>query len=402
MRILVADDDEAIRVLLSKTLKKWGHEPILAADGTEAWDILQREAIHFIITDWMMPGIDGIELCKRVREGGFSYYIYIILLTAKDAKGELVEGMEAGADDFLVKPFQKNELDVRIRAGERIIKLEKDLEERNRMLNETNKNLSEAYSVIKTDLEAAAKIQSSLLPKTASIIQSVRFDWLFMPSAFVAGDILNYFPLDEDHIGFYILDVAGHGIPAALLSVTLSRVLSPTDVHGNRLKHSIPDHPYSEIKSPARVVGDLNRWFQADDDTMQYFTIIYGIIHTGSGRVRFTQAGHPHPIYLQRGGKVSFIGEGGFPVGVLPDVDYEEQELHLSRGDRLILYSDGVTECINNEKDQFTGKRLTELLEKGRDLTLQELLEGIGRNLRLWKGDDRFDDDVTLLAMEFV
>jgi len=402
MRILIADDDQDIRLLLSKTLQKWGYEVILAADGAEAWDILQKEEIHFVITDWMMPGIDGVELCKRIRGGGFSHYIYIILLTAKDAKEELVEGMEAGADDFMAKPFQKNELNVRIKAGERIIKLEKDLEERNRMLSETNKNLSEAYSVIKKDLEAAAKIQSSLLPKPDSIIQRVRFDWLFLPSAFVAGDILNYFPLDEGHIGFYILDVAGHGIPAALLSVTLSRLLSLTDVQENTLKHFIPDPPYYEIKSPATVVRDLNRLFQTDEDNMQYFTMIYGVINTVSGGVSFTQAGHPHPICLQRGGKVSFIGEGGFPVGMLPDVDYEEQELHLSRGDRLILYSDGVTECFNNEKKQFTGKRLTELLEEGRNLPLRELLERIGRNLRLWKGDDRFEDDVTLLAMEIV
>lgn len=402
MRILIADDDGDIRLLLSKTLQKWGYEVILAADGAEAWDILQKEEIHFVITDWMMPGIDGVELCKRIREGGFSHYIYIILLTAKDAKDELVEGMEAGADDFVAKPFQKNELNVRIRAGERIIKLEKDLEERNRMLSETNKNLSEAYSVIKKDLEAAAKIQTSLLPKPASIILGAQFDWLFVPSTFVAGDILNYFRLDENHVGFYLLDVAGHGIPAALLSVTLSKVLSPTDLHDNPLKHFVPEPPHLELTLPAIVVRDLNQRFQADEDSMQYFTMIYGIINTLNGRTKITQAGHPSPIHLKWKGSTSFIGDGGYPVGMLPDVDYEEHEVQMNKGDRLILYSDGITECTNDDKEPFALERLRELLERGKDLSLQELLPRIEQNLRQWKGDDKFEDDITLLAMEIV
>ncbi|HXG31528.1 MAG TPA: response regulator, partial [Thermodesulfobacteriota bacterium] len=128
MRILIVDDDNDSRFLLMQTLRRLGHEVISAVNGVEAWEVLEREEIGFIISDWMMPRMDGLELCRRIRAARFPRYIYVILLTAKDNKNELIEGMKAGADDFLVKPFNVGELDVRIKAGERVLRLERDLE----------------------------------------------------------------------------------------------------------------------------------------------------------------------------------------------------------------------------------------------------------------------------------
>jgi sigma-B regulation protein RsbU (phosphoserine phosphatase) len=258
--------------------------------------------------------------------------------------------------------------------------------------------------VIKRDLEAGAEIQSSLLPQSASMIYRVRFDSIFLPSAYVAGDIFNYFKLDENHVGFYVLDVAGHGIPAAMLSVSLSKVLSPTNHQECLLKQfmPVPEPPYYEIINPANAMRALNERFQADEDTMQYFTMIYGLIDIRDGRTVMTQAGHPPPIFLQEGKKAILIGTGGYPVGMLPDLDYEEKAVHMDNGDRLILYSDGITECTNNEKEQFSVERFIKLLEEGHDLPLRELMERIKDSLRLWKGGNQFEDDVTLLAMEMV
>ena len=404
MRILVVDDDKISLHLVSRILKNFGYEVITASDGAEAWNILKIEPVSFVITDWMMPGMDGLELCRRIRSSNLPRYVYVMLLTAKDGSREVIQAMEAGVDDFVVKSFDKRELNARIRAGERILKLQKDLEERNKKLSESNRKLSEAYSVIKKDLEAGAKIQSSLLPQSASIICGVQFDWIFLPSTFVAGDIFDYFRLDENHVGFYLLDVAGHGIPAAMLSVTLSKVLSPTNHQACLLKQFMPvsEPPYYKIINPARAVRSLNERFQADDNTMQYFTMLYGIIDTRNGRTLVTQAGHPPPIFLKKGINASLIGTGGYPVGMLPDLDYDEEEVHLGRGDRLILYSDGITECTNDEKEQFSLERLTKLLEKGQYLPLRELMVSIEETLRLWKGDNDFEDDMTLLAMEIV
>jgi len=400
MRILVADDDETTRRIITKLLEQNGHEAITAADGSEAWDILQKEEIFFVITDWVMPEIDGLELCRRIRGADFSNYVYILMLTSKDTKNELVEGLEAGADDFMVKPFSRAELHVRIKAGERIVQLEKDLEERNTKLAQSHEQLNKAYSVIRKDLEAAVKIQFSLLPKSASRIYGVQFDWIFLPSTFVAGDIFNYFKLDEDHLGFYLLDVAGHGIPAAMLSFTLSKIISPGEHRENLLKRVSSEPPYYKLTAPADLMLTLNERFQSGDDVMQYFTIVYGIMDTTTGRTTLTQAGHPSPVFMKKGGEVTFVGQGGYPVGIMPGLEYEELQLQLEKGDRLFLYSDGITECNDDRGEQFSEERLIKLIQGGQDLPEKELLDKIEESLRQWKGNDEFEDDVTLLALE--
>lgn len=395
MRILTVDDDADMRELLLEILQGWGYEVVSAADGVEAWERLQNEPISFVITDWIMPKLDGLGLCRRIREARFTRYIYIILLTAKNSKEELIKGMEAGADDFVIKPFTTGELKVRIRAGERIVKLESNLE--------AQKNqLQEAYSRIRKDLDAAVKMQRSLLPSRELVVPGFRFEWIFAPSHFVAGDIFNVFELDEYHVGFYILDVAGHGIPAAMLSVTLSKVLSPISRQGSPLMRFIPDPPHYDIATPAEAVNDLNQLFQSEDDAMRYFTMVYGVVETRSARAILTQAGHPSPIYQPKRAKAELLGSGGLPVGMLPNAQYGDQHFTLYPGDRLFLYSDGITECVGNNGEHFSVTRLMALLEEWRDRPLQEIMAGVEQTLKRWRGSDEFEDDVTLLALERV
>lgn len=395
MRILIVDDDNDSRFLLMQTLRRLGHEVISAVNGVEAWEVLEREEIGFIISDWMMPRMDGLELCRRIRAARFPRYIYVILLTAKDNKNELIEGMKAGADDFLVKPFNVGELDVRIKAGERVLRLERDLEERNR-------KLIQAYSRISKDLDAAARMQRSLLPQSPATLSGLSFNWIFCPCSFVAGDIFSFFELDEHRVGFYLLDVAGHGVTAAMLSMTLNKILSSMikqEGVSRPFMFNSSSHPY--IDSPAILVYELNQRFQSED-ALQYFTMVYGITDTRDGRTKLVQAGHPSPIYQEANGRVSLIGTGGFPIGVLRDVEYEEKEFYLHKGDRLFIYSDGITECTNGEMGQFSTERLMKLIEGWRAIPLKELMRGIEQKLRLWRMDEGFDDDITLLAIERV
>lgn len=400
MRILIADDEGSLRLFLNRVLRKLDYEVIETCNGTEAWEALQREKVSLVITDWLMPGMDGLELCRKIRSAPFSHYTYIIILTSKDAKDELVEGMEAGADDFMVKPFNVDELSVRVRAGERIVKLEEQLALQNEQLSKTNTKLNDAYNTIRSDLEAAARVQSSLLPKAVSLDPKIEFDWLFLPTAFLAGDIFNYFRLDKDHVGFYLLDVAGHGIPAAMLSFTLSKLLSPADLHNNPLIKAIKQPPFYRIVSPDKVLRDLNQRFQTDDETMMYFTMIYGLTNLKTGSTRLAQAGHPYPILIKPGQAPEFIGQGGYPVGILPEVDFDEYHVQLDPGDRLVLYSDGITECANNENRMFSENRLRCLIGKAHHFTLKKMIEKIETELRAWRGDHEFQDDITLLAVQ--
>jgi sigma-B regulation protein RsbU (phosphoserine phosphatase) len=399
---LVADDDDISRLLLVNALGKMGHQVLSASNGGEAWAILQEKRVDLLLTDWRMPVMDGLELCRKIRSENLKHYVYVSLMTATNEADAMLEGMAAGADDFITKPVNAAQLEARLKAAERIIRLQKDLEERNRKLRDYNAKLGQAYSVIKRDLKAGAKIQASLMPATPSIICGINFDSIFLPSSFVAGDVFSYFRLDEQYVGFYVIDVAGHGIPAAMLSVTLSKALSPTNHQECILKQfmPVPDPPFYRIINPALAVRSLNERFRADDDTMQYFTMVYGLIDTRTRQAVFTQAGHPPPVYLPKGGKPKLIGEGGFPVGMLPDADYDENEILFEKGDRLFVYSDGITECTNPDKAQFSVERLMELLEMGRDLPLGDLMESIKKSLRQWRGHNDFEDDITLLAME--
>ena len=175
MRVLIVDDDRDMRLLLRSTLTDKGYEVFSASDGIEALAVLEKENIQLVISDWLMPKMDGLELCKRIRATSFpAGYVYVIILTGKDSKGELIAAMQAGADDYIAKPFHRDELSVRIRAGERVLNLEKDLDDR-------NERLSSALAIIRKDLEAAAHIQKTLLPRPRRTPSGLSFDWLFPP-----------------------------------------------------------------------------------------------------------------------------------------------------------------------------------------------------------------------------
>lgn len=397
MHILVVDDDSNALRIIAAMLRHWNYEVTVAHNGLEAWEILRQGRIRLVISDWMMPGLTGPDLCRRVRAAEFANYIYLILLTGRNDRTSLVQGMDAGADDFMVKPVYREELRVRVRAGERILRLEEELEERNHRLDQANRTLSEAYTTIRRDLESAAVMQKALLPSPLRLPE-ITVDWLFQPSSFVAGDIFDYFVTDGRRLSFYQLDVAGHGVPAALLSFTLNRLLSQ-GAEEKRLPRQETDRGEDAI--PQRVVGELNRRFQSDIDPLLYFTMIYGNLDLRSGQVNLTLAGHPQPIWLNRASRqTELVGGSGFPVGMLPEIGYETTTFELAPGDRLFLYSDGVTECDNVAGEPFSELRLRRLLEETADLPVSVVTERIGQALRAWKGDDNHRDDITLLVLE--
>jgi len=144
MKVLVADDDPVSRRLLQNYLQKWGYEVVVTVNGAEAWQQFEQDDFPMVISDWMMPEMDGPELIRRIREGRRTSYVYTILLTARSDKQDMVKGMEAGADDFVSKPFDRDELQVRLRAGERIIKLERALEAQNQALRDAQAALKTA------------------------------------------------------------------------------------------------------------------------------------------------------------------------------------------------------------------------------------------------------------------
>ena len=396
MKILIAEDDPVSRRILEETLKGWGHEVVAAVNGVEAWGLFEQGGVSFIISDWMMPEMDGAELCRRVRSRESGSYVYFILLTACGASDDLVEGMTAGADDFIVKPFDRRELEVRMRAGIRVIELEHGLLEKSR-------ELAEANTEMETDLRAAAELQRSLLPDAIPDVPGYRFSWYFRPCTFVAGDMLDIFQLDENHWGFYLLDVSGHGVRPALLSVTVSRFLLPIEGQSSMVRYWDPLSRRYEVVPPVEVVASLRRRFPYDQLENLYFTLTYGVLDVRNGEINCIRAGNPNPLVVRADGPTYSFPEGGgaaiglFPAGIVPD---EPIELTLAPGDRLYLYSDGIVEALDSHKGIFSGDRLAETLLRHHAAPIDEATSAAVDMAGRWSGSARFDDDVSILGIE--
>lgn len=397
MRVLIAEDDVVSRAALRRTLEKWGHEVLAAPDGERAWAAFQHEAFPVVISDWMMPGLDGLELVRRIRHHNHNGYVYTILLTARSQKDDIVAGMEAGADDFVTKPFDAGELHARLRAGERILSLEHSLASRNRQLETANDRMQR-------DLQAAAQIQKSLLPQQLPTIPGLAFAWAFRPCDELAGDILNVFRLDETHLALYVLDVSNHGVPAALLAVTLSRLLTPLMHQSHLLKEpSDTNRNGYRIVPPAEVGSQLNRQFPMDPQNGQYFTLLYGVMDLTTREFTYVQAGHPGPL-LREGttGRSSILEGNGLPIGFVSETSYVERRRSLAANDRLYLYSDGVPEACNPVGEQFGEARFLEIVEASANVPVKQSVALIEQQLENWCGAAGFRDDVSLLAMEIL
>ena len=394
MRILVVEDSAVTRLMVERLLKKWNYDVVAVDNINSAINVLLTEKIQFVITDWIMPGGNGIVLCQRIRAKKLPFYTYIILLTSLEDTESAIQGIESGADDYIRKPFHHDELRARIRAGERILTLEKNL-------TETNKQLLLAREMINRDIKTAASMQRSLLPPKLSTIQGISIDWIFQPSMYLSGDIFNFFALDSTHIGFYIIDVAGHGIASAMQSFTLSRLLSPDVSCSSYLKFSSPETPSRKfIRSASAVVKQLNQQFQTNEDNFLYFTMCYGIINTALQSIDICQAGHPYSLYQQKNKESEFITNSGLPIGVIENGNYESEFLNYHSGDRLFLYSDGIIECESPNGEMFGKERLRQFIDESRHLNIKEVTAKFDQTIHLWRKKNSFEDDISILVLE--
>jgi PAS domain S-box-containing protein len=260
-------------------------------------------------------------------------------------------------------------------------------------LKEANEGLSQSMEKMRLDLETAAKIQHSLLPNKQIRIPGINASWEFKPCDALGGDLLNIFPLDDKHCGFYLFDVSGHGVQASLLAVSIHRLLS------NQNMESFLYDRDGQIRSTSEVIARLNQEFQMDLATMKYFTIFYGIISYGNGVLHYCQAGHPPPIICSSQGGMKALQEGDLPVGMFPDTEFQEHKIQLLSGDRILLYSDGVTEA-EHQGEPFGEERLTKLFLQNTGKTLESCNSAILNILEEWQSYSDVQDDRTLLAIE--
>ncbi len=295
-------------------------------------------------------------------------------------------------------------------------------------LQRTSQELTKTTARLMKNLRAAAKIQRAWLPQRMPRVEGVQFSYIFQPCEELAGDSLNVFHLDDNNLGIYTLDVSGHGVPAALLSVTLNRWLTPTPGQSCLFSRRQPDRDQDdedrgrdrkknprgrksrhtgdakidryELTLPAQVLAELNRQFPIDPETGQYFTIVYGILNIRDHTFRYANAGHPPPILVRGGNASPCPPAASFPVGFVPDPAYTDQTLHLDPGDRLYFYSDGVVEAVNDAEMELGIDRLLGELTGHGDRSVQESLTEVLSLVEKWSESGKIEDDVSLLALE--
>ena len=398
--ILVVDDSRLQRKILSSTLSRWGYEVVEADSGEAAVDICKERNPELVISDWIMPGMTGIEFCSNFRQMKTGSYGYFILLTSKSEKNDVAEGLDAGADDFLTKPVNGNELRARITAGERIIEMQRELTQKNHMITETLDELQRLYDSLDSDLMEAKKLQQSLVPQRFAEIQDSHLSLLLRSSGHVGGDLVGYYSAGEGHLGIYSLDVSGHGISSALMTARLAGYLSGNALDQNVALQKSDDGDY--VSRPLNeAIEHLNDMVLDEMETEHYFTLMLADIDLKTGAVRIGQAGHPHPAIQRKSGLVEQEGTGGFPVGLMPGIPFSEFQAQLYPGDRLIILSDGVTECPDQTDEMLGETGLAEMLYDLKDVRGPALFEALIWNLSAFSGATEFPDDVSGIMFEF-
>lgn len=394
VKILVVDDSVLMRQIFQGYLGVYGFQLLQAKHGVEALALLEEhDDIRLVITDYEMPEMDGFELCAKIREHKTKNELAIIGVSSFDDDLLSAKLIKGGANDFLPKPFQREELYCRV------IQNIETLDYINK-INESLSTIQKLNQRMTRDLEAAANLQRSLLPDAPPKVAGALVDWLFKPCDELAGDTYNVFPLDEHHLGIYVLDVSGHGVPSALLSVTLSRLLVPDTDRSNLLCDYVEGEGHVHIVPPGEVCNRLNTQFPMDPETFQYFTIVYGVLNTKTGDFSFSTAGHPGPIHVSKDKPVQAYKTLSPAIGFVPNMEFPEEHITLESGDKLFFYTDGIVEAQNEEKEEFSLERLSDFLNKHIDESLQDAMQKTYETIVNWNNNE-FKDDVTICAVEY-
>lgn len=400
VRVLVVDDSRAQRRILTVQLNRWGYQVTEAETGDAALILCRGQVFDIILSDWMMPGMTGLELCQAFRALPREGYGYFILLTSKSEKTEIADGLENGADDFLTKPVNSDELRARLRAGERIVSMQQELVEKNRLIGSTLEQLQKLYDSLDQDLIEAHKLQQALVRDRFRDFGGGIANVLLRPSGHVGGDLVGSFQIDRDRVAIFSVDVSGHGVASGMMTARLAGLFSggPSDQNIALRLNALGER---DSWPPESVASRLNRMMIDEMQVDQYFTMAYAEINLVSGQVDFVQAGHPHPIVMRHDGRVEQLGDGDLPIGLIPDAEYERYSTRLSPGDRLFLSSDGITECPDYQGVELGTEGLLQLLMKSAALPSPELLEALIWDLSAHSGGKDFPDDVSGVMFDY-
>jgi phosphoserine phosphatase RsbU/P len=378
--ILIVDDTEANVDILVEMLGD-DFDVSVAMDGSSALEQVAAEAPDLVLLDIMMPGISGIEVLERMKKDELLRHIPIIMISALGEIETVVHCIERGAEDYLSKPFDPVLLRARINAS---LDKKRFHDAEKQYLDTIVKTQAELHK----EISEAADYVRSLLPEPLS--GPITAAWRFIPSTQLGGDTFGYHWIDDDHFVIYLIDVCGHGVGAALLSITIMNLIRSGSL------------PTTDFHNPGAVLKGLNERFQMDTQHDKYFTIWYGVYHVSARQLFFSSAGHPPAVLLSGPSpgemKVRKLKGLGIPIGWDPDSDYEVTSCPCDSCARLYIFSDGTYEIKKLDGASFTHDEFTQLIAAAPEAGSSQL-ERIVSHIRTSQGSDYFDDDFSLLEI---
>jgi sigma-B regulation protein RsbU (phosphoserine phosphatase) len=401
LSVLVVDDSRAQRKVLSVQLSRWGYTVVEAASGDEALALCREQVFDMVLSDWMMPGMTGLDFCKAFRALPHDRYGYFILLTSKSEKAEIADGLQNGADDFLTKPVGAEELRARLRAGERIVGMQAELVEKNRLVGSTLEKLQKLYDSLDRDLIEARKLQQTWVRDRLRHFGRGKASLLLRPAGHVGGDLVGSFFIDENRVAIFSVDVSGHGVASAMMTARLAGFLTGTSPEQDMALRTA-QHGRTISWTPEAVALRLNKVMIEELQVDQYFTMAYAEIDLATGAGTLVQAGHPHPMIIGAHCGVTILGSGGLPIGLIDDAQFPQVAFQLAPGDRLFLMSDGVTECPDIAGEELGTEGLERILRDNIHLQDGVLLEALVWELSVFAGGHDFPDDVSGILFDYL
>lgn len=368
-----------------------------ARDALVAADTFEPDVM---VIHWSALDVVGPKFIGMMGDLNLAYLPFLIANAAPFdlPSGDRDEALIAGADMVMAGAPKGVELDAILSVAQRRRLRDRAMGDSMKRVITRLEDLQKRFDSLDSDLSEAKKLQQGLMRDRHLHFGSGDVSLILRSSGHVGGDLVGHFPINDDAVGFFALDVSGHGVSSALMTARLAGYLSATNPRQNIAIETL-DGAFVP-RSPAAAVADLNTLVMEDLDTDHYFTMILGYFEPEIGKVTFAQAGHPHPLRQEADGTQEYVTVGGLPVGLIPGADYEDTVVTLAPGDRLLLLSDGFTEATISDGSFLGEDGLSRLLEASRHQVGPALLETLVWDLSAALGEAAFQDDLSGVLLE--
>ena len=396
-------DDSPENIDLLGNILNHDYEIKVALSGEKALKIAGSEkSPDIILLDIMMPGMDGYEVCRRLKSDAKTQDIPVIFVTSMSEVEDETKGLEVGAVDYITKPIRSPIVQARVKShielkeAREYLKnqneiLERRVDERTREVLDLQRvefELRAAQEKVENELSIAAQIQRSILPSNfPAFPEHSEFDLyaMMLPAREVGGDFYDFFFVDDDHLAVIIADVSDKGVPAALFTM-ISRTIIRSVVR--------------QRKSPSQVLAETNDLLCEGNDTGMFVTVFLAYYHLPSGHFTYSNGGHnPALSFGPNGAGKKLARKHGPALGVRSGLSYKEDIETLEPGQIIVLYTDGVTEASSPQDELFGLDRFSKLVCSCESLKLSQMINHIDKDLKEFQQGNQFDD-ITVLALK--